>query len=729
MRKISVLNVITFLSAFLLFQIELIISKFLLPYFGGSYLVWGACVVFFQATLFLGYFFSYVFLQKIGIRRLLPVYLILYLLPLLVFPGKALPAVGHFNFPLVISVFWQLVLLIGAVFFVLSTSSVILQSWLASSELSERKNPYTLYAVSNFGSFAALISYPFFFEFFLSLDQQLLFWRIIYFLLAGLVIYAVWTIKVNTENKPSKLWDRQGILWQDILQWLLFSCAGVIMFLSVTNILTYEIAPVPLLWVIPLCIYLISFVLNFKRSSWSPAWVEDKFYLTFAWSIILFFITIMRILPLAIGILAICWFLFHSCMFCQRRLYKLKPVNLTGLALFYLVVALGGFLGGVVATWLMPLFSVVVSEYLLGLVVIALALVFGAKPQKIGWLNTVFIILVCFTLIVWPVLFKKYNFFGIIILLLVFKICFQRLIKNPPAILLSILLIFIFAPRMCSFWDNSQELFSHRNYYGIYRVFDQGDKIVLMNGTTMHGFQFKDKNKEKLPLAYYHRLTPIGDYLSSEKVGANIGLIGLGTGALSAYMNDRQEADFFEIDPDMYFIARNLFTHLKYSSGKVNFIFGDARLSIQAAPLKRYDLLVVDAFSGDAIPVHLLTVEAIKEYRRHLKDNGIIFFHTSNRYLNLSPVLFSNANDLDAWAVYKNNPEDVPAGLCRTSWFALTWDRGSFDKLVDKFAWHKWLPGKNKLIRPWTDRYSNVLMILDLNNFLNSLKDFRPFYW
>ena len=179
MRKISVLNSITFLAAFLLFQIELIISKIFLPDFGGSYLVWGACVVFFQAVLFLGYFFSYFLLTKIGIKRLKPFYLVLFLLPLLSFPGKSLAQINtvNLNIPLVVNVFWHLAFSIGAVFFVLSTSSVILQSWLADSDLAEKNNPYALFALSNLGSLVALITYPFFFEIFLDLNQQLLFWK------------------------------------------------------------------------------------------------------------------------------------------------------------------------------------------------------------------------------------------------------------------------------------------------------------------------------------------------------------------------------------------------------------------------------------------------------------------------------------------------------------------------------------------------------------------------
>jgi len=731
MRKIFLLNSITFLSAFLLFQIELIVAKILLPDFGGSYLVWGAAVVFFQAVLFLGYFFSYCLLRKVGIARYRKFYLGLFLLPLLCFPGRAFPEIHSVNLsiPLVVNVFWYLLWTIGAAFFALSTTSVILQSWLADSDLAEKVNPYALFALSNLGSFAALATYPFLFEIFLDLDQQLLLWRAMYFLLLGLIVLAVFKIKVVFENRVTKIWSLNGIAWQDCLKWLAFSAAGVMMFLSVTNIFTYEIAPIPLLWVAPLCIYLVSFVLNFKRQPWSPAWVEDKFYLTFAWSVVLFFMALMRILPL-IGELAItCWFLFHTCMFCQRQLNNTKPVNLDNLPLFYLIISLGGFIGGIFTTWAMPLFSVSISEYLLGLAVIALGLAIGTKHQRLGWLNIFFVAYICIVLMVWPLFFRKYNLWGVIIIFLVLKICYSRLIKNPRALFLSIFLVLLMTPVIYSSWVQTKYIYKHRNYYGVYRVYEEEGKITLSNGTTIHGVQFKDRTRESQPLSYYHKLTPIGSYLSTAGWEKNIGVIGLGTGALAAYARAGQEIDYFEIDPQVYFIAKNFFSFLKTTKAKVNLISGDARVAIKAVPAKRYDVLVVDAFSGDAIPVHLLTSEAISEYRKHLTDNGIIFFHISNRYLDFIPVLFSNANYLNAYACYKENEADSRKVLFATSWLALSWDASAFNKLVAEFKWRKYTPGKDKLIRPWTDKYSNMLLIMRLSNFLNPLRYFQLFYW
>jgi len=731
MRKISVFNAITFLAAFLLFQIELIISKMLLPDFGGSYLVWGSAVVFFQAVLFLGYFFSYLLLRKIGINRVKPFYLVLFLLPLLSFPGRGLPAISavDLNIPLVLNVFWHLIFSIGAVFFVLSTTSVILQSWLADSDLPEKNNPYALFALSNLGSFAALITYPFFFEVFLDLDQQLLIWRLMYFLLVGLIIFAVSTIKVSQQSRPGKFWSMNGISMQDSFKWFAFSAAGVIMFLSVTNMFTYEIAPIPLLWVVPLCIYLVSFVLNFKRRPWSPAWVEDKFYLNFAWSIVLFFLILMRILPVIIELGIIFLLLFHTCMFCQLQLNKTKPVNLNNLPLFYLIVALGGFIGGIFTTWVMPLISISISEYLLGLALIACGLSIGSKPALLGWRNILFITCTSIALMSWPVMFKGYNLFGLILILLIFKISYFYLIKHRRAFFLSILMVLFIATAVDSMWTRKSYIYRHRNYYGLCQVYLENNKLVLINGSTIHGVQYKDEQKENLPLAYYHKSTPIGELLSSPVAGKNIGIIGLGSGGLAAYAQAGQEVDYFEIDPDVCFIAQNLFVYLKHSSAKINFIFGDARIKIKDVKAGRYDILIVDAFSGDAIPVHLLTTEAINEYRKHLAPGGIILFHVSNRYLDFIPVLFSNANYLNAYAASKSNRAVSKEDIFATTWVALSWDNRSFEKLVTEFKWRWYFAPRHGLLRPWTDKYSNMLLIVNLDDMLDSIRFFQPFYW
>ncbi|MCX5715083.1 MAG: hypothetical protein NT033_09890, partial [Candidatus Omnitrophica bacterium] len=298
MRKMFLLNIIVFLAAFLLFQIELILAKAYLPVFGGGYLVWGACVVFFQLVLLLGYFYAHVVIRKIGMRRYLIFHALLLVLPLVLsFPGRALSVVpSQSGLPVVFFIFRQLAVTIGLVFFILSTTSVISQGWLLSSSLAEAKNPYVLFAVSNLGSFAALLSYPFIFEPLSDIGQQLFLWRLGYLLLV-ILHFAAWRIVkvVSKEGDQDKSFNHS--IGRNETAWLLFSAAGVMLFLSVTNIMTYEVAPIPLLWVVPLAIYLVSFVLNFKKKPWCPAWIKDGFHVSAGLSIAFFFLTSKRLFP------------------------------------------------------------------------------------------------------------------------------------------------------------------------------------------------------------------------------------------------------------------------------------------------------------------------------------------------------------------------------------------------------------------------------------------------
>ena len=409
------LNLIIFLSAFLLFQIEPIISKIILPKFGGSYLVWGACVVFFQAILLLGYWYSHIVISKFGISRYRYYHLIILILPLLFFPGRPLPEIAsHSNLALPLDIFWQLLYSIGMVFFVLSTTSIILQSWLSNSDLPQATNPYVLFAASNLGSFIGLLTYPFLFENFFDLDWQLRIWRFGYLVFLGFYLVIFKLLKINKKAASVKHLLRQSVNFQVRVRWFLFAAAAVIMFLAVTNVVTYEIAPVPLLWVIPLCIYLISFVLNFKKVPWYPQWIEDNFHITVGFGVFFFFLIQKITLPIILQLAFQFIFLFIICMFCQNRLYQSKPKDDANLTTFYLVVSFGGFIGGILVSWVFPLISTVMVEYIFGLFVIALALIFGEKKEKLGFLGMRLIFYLALAIIIWPMLFNRYNIFGII---------------------------------------------------------------------------------------------------------------------------------------------------------------------------------------------------------------------------------------------------------------------------------------------------------------------------
>jgi spermidine synthase len=739
MRKIFFLHLNVFLSAFLLFQIELIVAKAYLPVFGGGYLVWGACVVFFQLVLLLGYFYAHIVIRKLGMQRYLGFHALLLLLPLVFsFPGRPLMfTCQESGLPAVFLIFRQLAFTIGLVFFALSTASVISQGWLVSSTLPEAKNPYVLFAVSNLGSFAALLSYPFIFEPYSDIGQQLALWRIGYVLLLVLHFISWKLIKVNAqEDDPGRPLNRR--ITKTEIAWLLFSAAGVMLFLSVTNVTTYEVAPIPLLWVLPLGIYLLSFVLNFKQRPWCPLWIREGFHLNAGLSIIFFFLTGKRFFPMILAFLGYLWFLFVICMFVQYELARRRPQDDRDLTFFYALVSLGGFLGGIVVTWLIPLVSVSMVEYFVGLLVIATALrIDQGAAQAIPGLRWAFYGLGL--LAAWPLLFKQYHVLGIALIVTAGCLIYSRLRHRPQAFWLNITAIIICAPLLDLLWNVPREdargktrfsIYNFRNYYAVYKVYFENGRIYLKNGSIWHSIQYADPRRQNIPIGYYQRKAPIGGLLTADNFSfKRVGIIGLGAGVLAAYFNPAQTVDFFELDPDVYGIAKRYFAFLRNGKARQEFIFGDARIQLRKDPAKKYDLLIVDAFSGDSVPVHLLTVEAIAEYRRHLNPGGRVVFHVSNRYLRLARVLFKNAEMLSAYVSSKRNEASPEDDLLITEWVALTWDYQVFKKLVSGLKWGFAQPPGLKKIRPWTDKYTNLLSVLRLDWLLEQLKNFTPFYW
>lgn len=743
MKKIYLFYALNFLAAFLLFQIQLIIAKIFLPKFGGSYLVWGACIVFFQFALLFGYLYAHISIKKFGVYRLSYAHFIVILLPLLLFPGRPLPEItAHGSLPLVIDIFFQLAITIGLAFFVLSTISIVTQSWLAHSELPQRHNPYMLYAISNIGSFTGLLSYPFFFEVFFDLDTQTIIWRILYLAFLSLYLSSLFTIDFTDKNFPSvKIFHksffarRYSYTDESVRQkahWFLMSAAGCILFLSVTNIITYEIAPFPLLWIIPLCIYLASFALTFREKPLYPQWIKNKIHLVIAFSVLIFFFAQQRIITVSPQIIACFVFLFALCMFCQHELYVSRPKEKNQLTTFYLFVAFGGFSGSFLVTWMAPVFFILPLEFIFGLFVIGLALWIKEGRLNLNFYYIRLILYISFFIIAWPLVFEKYNVFALAMILFIFGFIFKELLKRTFSLCVCLLIVMALAPFVEDNWNKEgKTILSYRNYYGIYRVIYRPPALMLHHGTTMHGAQYviADKEKNLEPLSYYHSDTPVGKLLNSNIFPTGrIGVIGLGVGTLCVYGKEGEEMDFFELDPDMPFIA-SPFHYLQNSKAKLNFYFQDARIALREIPLKRYDILIVDAFSGDSVPIHLLTTEAIQEYKPRLKDKGIILFHISNRYIDLAPVLFSNASAVNAFALIDWN-EDLNRFSFATTWVALTWDREIYDMLIRGLHW-KTNPDESskKPLRPWTDKYSNIPLTFKADTLINSIKQSTPFYW
>jgi hypothetical protein len=553
MKKVYLLHFINFLAAFLLFQVELIISKIFLPKFGGSYLVWGACMVFFQCVLLAGYAYSHLVARMMGFLRYRYLHLVIIVLPLLFFPGKPLPVIfANENAALVIDVFWKLISSIGLVFFVLSTISIISQTWLAQSNLSQSRNPFILYAASNLGSFVALLTYPFIFEYYFDVNIQLAIWRLCYFMFILLYTVAFGVVSLSGNLALPRRLDslstglKPSVPFKDKLCWLSFSVAATTLFLAVTNIITYEIAPCPLLWIIPLCIYLASFVLNFREKPLCPRWVKEKIHLVIGLSIPLFFVTEMKIFPFVSVLFGYFVCLFAFCMFCQYRLYQSRPQGKEQLTVFYLIIAFGGFLGGILVTWVVPVLFSTTIEFLLGLFIFTWALTIKEDFKNVGFYRFRLVVYIIATLFLWPKVFSDYNVFAVVLIFLIFKLIFNELKNNLRSLCFCLLAVLLMATWLLPSWfAEGGYFYAYRNYYGIYRLAIHEERMIFSNGTTLHGMQYLDKARRNKPLAYYHPTSPIGKFFTEKIIKPKcIGVIGLGAGTIAAYARPGQIFDF-----------------------------------------------------------------------------------------------------------------------------------------------------------------------------------------
>ena len=627
------------------------------------------------------------------------------------------------HLPVVVDIFVQLLWSIGLAFFALATVSITLQAWLADSNLAGKNNPYFLYAVSNLGSFGALVSYPFFFESFFTLREQFHFWKTGYVIFVFLQVLLFMCAPLK-RSEVAEAKDRIPFSARETCRCLLFGAAGVMMFLAVTNILTSEIAPIPLLWMIPLCAYLLSFAFVFKRNPWYPSWIKKGISVFFALGIIIFLLIYRGRMSILLEVVFLNLILFFVCMFCQGELYSSRPKDNRQLTFFYAMIALGGFLGGILTSWVIPVIFDHLVEYFLAFVLIGLAMMTDYKADRVKSADIRIILYFLVLLILWPVAFANYHPVGLAAFCFVAIAVFQSWKSRPHVMNLALLCLIALMPALEMIWTKQVEVARLRNYYGIYKIHDHQDFRIFMHGTTIHGGQFLSKRRELHPTTYYAFLTPVGQIMKSglfEKIGA----VGLGVGVLSTYLKENQSIDFFEIDPDVYRLANKHFTFLKKSKGKVNVIFGDARLSLESNPQDRYDLIIVDAFSGDAIPVHLLTLEAINLYRRHLTKDGLILFHVSNRAVKLAPVLLNNAREAAAYIAAKANATAYDSFA--SNWMAMTWSALGYETLISKLEWRKPPSEDSTRMRPWSDEYSNLTAILKTKTIFDIKGILNPF--
>lgn len=728
---IVLLHLSVFLSAFLLFQIELVLSKALLPVFGGSYLVWSVSVMLFQGLLLLGYAYAHFVLKRLHGSKLRLLQLFVVFMPLLLFPLSLanLSSDGHHS-SFVFAISAVLLTTIGPAFFALSSLSVMLQGYLAASRLPQRVNPYLLYATSNVGSFSGLLSYPFLVEPLLDLEQQLDMWQCGYLLLAALFALLTWgfmrldrgaAVSVGADAALDEESAATDPGFRERLSWLLYAAAGSAMFLAVTNVVTFDIAAVPLIWVLPLCLYLASFVLTFKRRPFYPPALRRRFPLVAAIGVFLFFLLLQSYkLPVLVLLGAHLCVLFVICIICHGELHRLKPENAKLLPGFYLILSLGGFCGSLLVSWVLPLTTDSLLEYCTGFVLLALGLALNNPLRGVRISRVLLAFLVVPVLLGWgllasgaPTALTTLIAAGAGILL---ALIFYGLQERPIELALCLLFCLFAAAGMDSMATKQHLLLKHRNFYGIYRVYDQDGKRFLKHGTTLHGKQYLEPSKQHIAMTYYHASGPAGRLLRSPYFHfKSVAVIGLGAGSLAVYARPGQRFDFYELDPYNELVARRYFTFLEQSKGDIGLIFGDARLSLASPEAPVYGTLLVDAFNSDSIPVHLITVEAIALYLQHVQADGPVVFHISNKFMDLAPVLYANARVLGLRMVEKRDLDNGNPDKRASIWAALCRDKATADVFVHRLGWQDAATLGLQTVRPWTDRFSNILSVLQKN--------------
>jgi hypothetical protein len=661
-------SIAVFLSAFLLFLIEPLFAKAILPWFGGSAAVWSVCLVFFESALLLGYFYADA-TKRLSPRTQVAIHITLLSLCLFLLPVSPNP-------------FWRphpgedpawrilglLTISLGLPYVLLSATSPLLQSWYARSL--PRSSPYHLFSLSNAASLLALLSYPFLIEPRISTPKQEAAWSIAFALFAALCAVAGFT---SRNSAPVEILEavEEGDAPTRIakLQWLALAACGSMLLLSITNHLTQNVAPVPLLWVLPLALYLLTFTLAFSRHSFYQRGIFIRL-LAIALGAMGYAVYDPRsIEAIQLSIPLFCGGLFICCMFCNGELSRLKPSS-RHLTSFYLTLALGGAIGAVFVGLIAPRIFVNIYEFpvtLLSTALLALAMLWNE-----GWLSRVLWACVSFAM------------------------CLAVYIN------------------VNSFTRDS--VMMARNFYGALRVTETkefGDHAarMLYHGTIRHGAQFLLLPWRKQPTTYYSVDSGIGLALRYCCGGPKrVGVIGLGTGTLAAYGKPGDYFRFYEINPEVVTIANSLFTYLRESPAHSDIVLGDGRLSLERESPQQFDVLAVDAFSGDAIPVHLLTKEAVALYLRHLKPNGILAIHTSNSFLALDPVAKQLANAFNYPAISILNTADEAQCISIADWVLITRNK---DFLHQEMVMSQQQPiASTAGLRLWTDDYNNLFEIL-----------------
>jgi spermidine synthase len=707
-----------FTSAALLFWVQPMFAKMVLPLFGGASSVWTTAAMFFQLALLAGYIYAHLLTRLPSIRAQSILHI-----SLLAACFAALPAAADEQLasraqdsPL-LALLTTLALGLGLPFFALAATAPLLQRWFATTRHAQAQDPYFLYSASNLGSLAALIAYPAAIETLLGLRQQSEAWTLGFGVLAGLIAFAAFQAARNGHGEvarsASAATSASRVAWPDRAWWTALAFAPSSLLLGVTQHITNEIAAIPLLWVVPLALYTLTYVNAFARR---PPFRH-------AWS--------LGLQPPLIMLLALVWVLniylvvfvlhllafFVTALVCHGELARRRP-SATHLTDFYLCIAAGGALGGVFNAVAAPELFNDLIEYPL---VIGIACMLRGGPVTVSRRQH--------AALLWPVLLAVLT--GVLILagyrplargaiavvmyLQVVGIAMYLCHRHPPAFGLAVLVVLLGGSLVHNVDD---VLVRHRSFFGVHTVLhDEARKFhVLMHGVTVHGAQYRAPDKWREQTTYYHRDGRLGQMFSA--LGAHsrfqrVASVGLGVGTVACYRRTDEDWTFYELDPVVAHLAKDTryFRFLSECAPKAPIVIGDGRLSLRAAPDAHFDLIVVDTFGSDAIPVHMITREALSLYLSKLRPGGVVMFHITNQYVDLVPVLADLAAAAGRAGLMPGSRLSLPPedrlGQMESNWIAIARDPRDLAALQTEEGWVV-LPPRSSA-RLWTDDYSNVL--------------------
>lgn len=733
-----------FVSAALLFLVEPMMAKMALPLLGGTPAVWNTCLVFFQATLLAGYLYAYASTRWLHRRAQIALHLALALTPLAVLPlhipiGWEPPTQSS-------PVLWILGMLsvaVGLPFLLLSSSTPMLQRWFSQSGHKQASDPYFLYAASNAGSLVGLLAYPLFLEPTLRLSVQRYLWSCAYLLFLALTMACgalVWRVQkgFTVAQVPGEeaCETGRGAAWRQRLRWIALAFVPSSLMMGVTTALTTDIPAIPLLWVLPLSFYLLSFVLVFaKRPPLSHKWLIRRLPLLILCAL---YPTVSKTkLPLLLLILLYLLTLFAVALVCHGELARGRP-KISRLTEFYLWISFGGVLGGIFNSLVAPVIFSSVVEFPLVLILAALLRpaidqkeetpARAARLRRNDWLLPAALGL-CMVAVIGGLLhfgLRPGRSLNILIFGYSMLWCFS--FARRPLRFAAGVAVLVAASTLYT-GNFGQILHTERSFFGVLRVANDltGRYRELFHGDILHGIQSLDAAESREPLAYYSRSGPAGSILMAMEArtlhgdngavrDAQWAVVGLGAGAMACYQRPGERLTFYEIDPSVRRIALDprYFTFLKQCAPSAQIVLGDARLKLRDAPDGSYDLIALDAFSGDTIPMHLMTREALALYLRKLAPGGLLAFHISNLYLQLGPTLGALAHDsgLECRLMEDNGatPAETAAGKLASRWVVMARSRADLGALATD---PRWVPANVPSgTQVWTDDFSNLLRVI-----------------